>query len=117
MFLRNYWIFLVNQNNELDSIGFIQGKHVSTDAVHRDYHDHNGYLYAVCDEGESSLQIIDLSFLPDSVHVVAENDSTFARVHNIFIDEDNALLYACSVTQKTGGTISGMFSMQVFLII
>ena len=96
-------IFLVNQNNELDSIGFIQGKHVSTDAVHRDYHDHNGYLYAVCDEGSSSLQIIDLQYLPDSLPVIYDDDSLMVRVHNIFIDSSTAKLYACGVTKLNGG--------------
>lgn len=96
-------IFLVNQNNELDSIGFIQGKHVSTDAVHRDYHDHNGYLYAVCDEGSSSLQIIDLQYLPDSLPVIYDNDSLMVRVHNVFIDSSTAKLYACGVTKLNGG--------------
>ena len=96
-------IFLVNQNNELDSIGFIQGKHVSTDAVHRDYHDHNGYLYAVCDEGSSSLQIIDLQYLPDSLPVIYDNDSLMVRVHNVFIDSSTAKMYACGVTKLNGG--------------
>ena len=41
--------FLVNDNNSFESVGFIQGKHVATDAVHRDYHDYQGFLYAVCD--------------------------------------------------------------------
>ncbi|MDG2369836.1 MAG: choice-of-anchor B family protein [Flavobacteriales bacterium] len=102
-------VFLVNQNDELDSIGFVQGKHVSTDAVHRDYHDHNGYLYAVCDEGSSSLQIIDLQFLPDSLSLVYDNDSLMVRVHNIFIDSSKSKLYACGVTKLNGG-----FPMSVY---
>ena len=102
-------VFLVNDNNELDSIDFIQGKHVSTDAVHRDYHDFNGFLYAVCDEGSSSLQIIDLHYLPDSLHVVYDNDSLMVRVHNIFIDSSEAKLYACGITKNNGG-----FPMSIF---
>ncbi len=101
--------FLVNDNNDLDSIGFVQGKHVATDAVHRDYHDYSGYLYAVCDEGSSSLQIIDLHYLPDSLHVVYDSDSLMVRVHNIFIDSATAKLYACGMTKNSGG-----FPMSVF---
>ncbi len=30
--------------------------------IHRDYHDFDGYLYIVCDEGSSStLQIVDIT--------------------------------------------------------
>ncbi|NRA11229.1 MAG: choice-of-anchor B family protein, partial [Crocinitomicaceae bacterium] len=72
------------------------------------------YAYVVCDEGTSSLQIIDLSYLPDSLHIVMENDSTFSRVHNLFIDEDNALMYVCSVQPSIGGTLQSLISMQVY---
>lgn len=106
--------FKVTNENKLEELDFVPGKFVSMSVVHRDIKVYQNYAYAVCDEGESSLQIIDLSFLPDSVHVVAENDSTFAKVHNLFIDEDNALLYACSITPKINGTMSSKISMQVF---
>lgn len=106
--------FKINNQNKFEEIDFVTGKFVSMSVVHRDIKTYLHYAYAVCDEGESSLQIIDLNYLPDSVHVVAENDTTFARVHNIFIDETNALLYACSITPKTNGTMSSKISMQVF---
>jgi len=105
--------FQIN-NNKLLEVDFVPGKFVSTMVIHRDIKVYQNYAYSVCDEGESSLQIIDLSYLPDSVHVVAENDTNFARVHNLFIDEENALMYACSVTPKVGGVIVGQKSMQVY---
>jgi choice-of-anchor B domain-containing protein len=70
---------------------FIPGAHNL--GLHRDYHDYNGYLYMVCDEGPSTLQIADLRFLPDSVPVVYDSDALFSRTHNIFIDSLNGLLY------------------------
>ena len=66
-------------------------------------------MYAVCDEGSSSLQIIDLHYLPDSLHVVYDSDSLMVRVHNIFIDSATAKLYACGMTKNSGG-----FPMSVF---
>ena len=51
---------------------------------------------AVCDEGPSSLQIMDLSFLPDSVSVIYDDDSLITRSHNIFIDTAYSKLYSCS---------------------
>ncbi len=80
---------------------FVPGKHTNhSDIVHRDYHDYRGYLYAVADEGFSSLQIIDLRQLPDTVFVVYDSSDKIKNAHNIFIDTATAKLYACNV--RTG---------------
>lgn len=71
--------------------GAIQGFSVN----HRDYKDYNGYLYGVCDEGASTLQIFDTSFLPDSISLVYDSNEFFTRAHTIFIDEESGWLYAC----------------------
>jgi choice-of-anchor B domain-containing protein len=49
----------------------------------------------VCDEGASSLQIVDLSYLPDSVSLVYDSDQLVIKSHNIFIDTAFAKLYVC----------------------
>ena len=72
---------------------FVMGRAVGPEIIHRDYHDYQGYLYAVSDEGASSLQIIDISTLPDSVSVVYDSSDLFERSHNIFIDTAKARLY------------------------
>ncbi len=102
-------ILKITQDNKLDSIDFVPGKHIASDAVHRDYHDLKGYLYAVCDEGFSSLQIMDLSYLPDSVSLVYDSDSLLIRTHNIFIDSSRSKLYACGYIGFSGG-----FPMRIF---
>lgn len=66
----------------------------------RDYKTHLHYCYAVADAGPSSLQIFDLSHLPDSVHKVYDSDSLLQRTHNIQIE--NGRLYCNSVTMKNG---------------
>jgi choice-of-anchor B domain-containing protein len=71
--------------------GASQGVHV----VHRDYHDYEGYLYTVCDEGNSTMQIIDLQYLPDSLEVVYDDNNLLDRAHNIYIDTATAKMYAC----------------------
>ena len=48
---------------------------------HRDYKDYKGYLYAVCDEGSSTLQIYDLSYLPDSIHKELPRPGQLVRRH------------------------------------
>lgn len=63
-----------------------------TSCYHRDYKVYKNYCYAVADEGRSSLQIFDLSYLPDSVSLVYDDDELTRRSHNIFIADDKAFL-------------------------
>lgn len=74
---------------------YVEGADSSPAIVHRDFHDYNGYLYAVADEGQSTLQIIDISNLPGSFEVVYDSDELIKRAHNIFIDDQNAIMYVC----------------------
>ena len=82
--------------------GTIDGGSTSPDVVHRDFHTFNGYLYAVADEmSTSTLQIIDLSNLPSAVELIYDSNEIITRAHNIFIDEENAIMYVC------GGRVNG----------
>lgn len=76
-------------------VAFVPGSEQGVVVVHRDYHDYGGYLYAVCDEGNSTLQIIDMSSLPDSAPQVYSSNALFPRAHNIFIDSVSARMYVC----------------------
>lgn len=81
-------------------IHFVQGAFTGPEVVHRDFHDYNGYLYVVCDEGSSTLQIIDVSNLPESVETVYNSNDLLTTAHNVFIDEENAILYASGGSQE-----------------
>ena len=73
--------------------------------IWREYKTYDKYLYMVSDDAApNSFQIIDMSYLPDSVHVVLDNDSIFVRSHTVYIDGDK--LYCGSVKEKTGITHS-----------
>lgn len=85
-------IFRITDDNQLDSVAFVPGA-FQGQVVHRDYHDYEGYLYAVCDQGQSTLQIIDLSGLPESVEVVYDSNEWVVTAHNVFIDSATAKLY------------------------
>lgn len=79
-------------------VAFVEGGQTGSVVIHRDYHNLGNYLYAVCDEGnQSTLQIIDLSNLPNEVTVVYDSNELFYRAHNIFIDESTERLYVLSV--------------------
>lgn len=107
-------IFEITNDDKLIEVDFIRGEFSNVNVVHRDYHDYQGYLYAVCDEGESSLQIMDLTYLPDSVSLVYDSQAIFGNVHNIFIDTSNALLYACIFTPIPGTPGQSYSSLKVY---
>ncbi len=73
---------------------FVPGASQGSIVTHRDYFHMDNYLYAVCDQGSSTLQIIDLSNLPDSISIVYDDDYLISRAHNIFIDTLNKKLYS-----------------------
>lgn len=105
--------FGLGKDNKLNQIDFVRGDFSSSFVIHRDFAIYKNYVYSVCDEGESSLQIIDISYLPDSVHLVTSYPNDFARVHNIFIDTSNALLYSCTIAKKVGSSVLLPTSMEV----
>jgi choice-of-anchor B domain-containing protein len=86
------------ESTSLEPVAFVPGTVQGSQISHRDFKAYLHYLYAVADEGQSALQIIDLSGLPEQATLVYESNQFITRTHNIFIDQDNARLYA------TGGT-------------
>ena len=80
-----------------------------SNCIWREYKNYGKHLFAVSDDdAPNSLQIIDMSYLPDSVHVAYDSDSLFSRAHTLFIDGDK--MYCASV-KKTDNTF---FSMAVY---
>lgn len=67
------------------------------------------YAYLSSDDGGTNcFQIVDLNYLPDSVHVVYQSNTLFSRAHTLYVDGNK--LYAGSVT-KVGNTY---YSMAVY---
>lgn len=90
---------------------FVPGVAQGGQLIHRDFKNFGNYLYIVADEGQSALQIVDLSYLPDSTRIVYSSDALLNRVHNIFIDTATARLYACGVTNATGSPSLSILSI------
>jgi choice-of-anchor B domain-containing protein len=89
--------FDVTEPENSSEVAFVSAAETGGVIIHRDYHDFQGYLYAVCDEGSSStLQIIDITDLPNSVNTVYDSNVLFTKSHNIYIDTATAKLYACA---------------------
>lgn len=88
-------------------IDYVAGRR--NNCIWREYKTYGNYLYASSDDGSpNSFQIMDLSYLPDSVHVISDNTTYFERSHTLYIDGNK--LYCGSVTMS-GGT---HYSMMVF---
>lgn len=119
------WVDTANAMTEYAIIGSSSGTHIidisnPTSPVERDfvpgrrnqciwreYKTYGKYLYATSDDSSpNSFQIMDLSYLPDSVHVVHNGTTFFERCHTIYIDGDK--LYCGSVTFPSPGGFSSM---------
>ncbi|MBC7693960.1 MAG: choice-of-anchor B family protein [Burkholderiales bacterium] len=88
----------------------VRAKH--TGCTWREIKTYQNYCYMVSDQCQpNSLQIVDMQYLPDSVHVVHDNNTIFEICHTIFIDKDK--LYCGSV--KNSAAMGGSYStMRVY---
>lgn len=100
---KTYFIDVTNPSNPVvnDSV---MAKH--TGCTWREIKTYQNYCYMVSDQCHpNSLQIVDMQYLPDSVHVVHDSNTLFELAHTVFVDKDK--LYCGSVTEA-GGSYSTM---------
>lgn len=103
-----YIIEVTNPTNPVQR-DFIQG--CVTGCTWRELKTYDHYLYMVSDDGGANcMQIADLSYLPDSVHIVHQSDTIIKRCHSIFIDGDK--LYGGGLHDGASGP--GSTNMAVF---
>jgi choice-of-anchor B domain-containing protein len=103
-----YFIDITNPANPVQR-DYVAGR--KNNCIWREIKTYGNYCYMVSDDASpNSLQIVDLSYLPDSVHVVYDDDDIVERVHTIFIEDDK--LYCGSVHGGSTGTSSmAVFSL------
>ncbi len=83
--------------SDCQQVAFFPGRNGGQPISHRDYKTYQHYLYAVADEGPATLQVFDLNYLPDSLHLVYESSAdTPLLAHTLFIDTAKARLYLAS---------------------
>ena len=110
-----FHIFEITTDSKLRLIDSIQARYVSSQAITREYAHYGDFLYAIGDEGDASLQIIDLTNLPNTVSLVAEiQDERVGKAHNIHIDTARALMYLCLVTPIVNGSETSMMPIRVY---
>ncbi len=72
-----------------------------TGCTWREIKNYQNYCYIVSDDAPpNSFQIVDMQYLPDSVHVVYDDTTYFETCHTIFVDKDN--LYCGYPRSNTG---------------
>lgn len=78
------------------------------DCIWHEMKSYQNYAYLASDDGGGNcFQIADMSYLPDSVHIVHQGTSIFERSHTLFVDGDK--LYCGSVS-----TTNNYYSMVVY---
>lgn len=75
-------------------------------ALWREIKTYSHYAYLVSDDDTASFQIADMSYLPDSVHLVHNSDSIFSRAHTLFIDGNK--LYTAYVHKTSFPAFTGL---------
>lgn len=95
--------FEITDQDVLRFVQFVPGRAQNSQVHNRDFRDFGDYVYAVADQGfASSLQIINITGLPDSVFIEAEDTTQWNRVHTLAVDHEAKLLYACTFTPPLG---------------
>ncbi len=78
-------------------------------SVYREMKTYQHYCYIVSDDGGNrKFQIVDLQYLPDSVHLVYDDSLLLMRAHTIWIDDDK--MYVGGMTDN----LYTSYSMAVF---
>ncbi|MCC6181126.1 MAG: choice-of-anchor B family protein [Bacteroidia bacterium] len=101
---KTYFVDVTNPTSPIlcDSVMAVQAG-----CTWREIKTYQNYCYIVSDDSPpNSFQIVDMQYLPDSVHLVYNGTDYFERCHTIFVDNSN--LYCGSVTDVGGTSYSTM---------
>jgi choice-of-anchor B domain-containing protein len=89
----NYFIEVTNPSTPVVR-DYVVG--AAQNSLWREIKTYQNYAYLVSDDNNNKLQIVDMSYLPDSVHVVYSSNALFSKSHTLFIDGDK--MYCASIT-------------------
>ena len=77
-------------------------------SIWRDFKTYGQYAYAVADQGAEGLLVFDLANIngtSNRVTQIFQDNTTFTRCHNIYIDEPNRKLYCAGTNTVNGLTV------------
>ncbi len=102
--------YIVNVTDPTSPVQSDYIPHRQTDCIWHEYKTYGNYLYVISDDaGNNSLQIIDLSYLPDSAHVIYDDDDIFIHAHTLFVDGNK--LYVGIVTDQNSRSSMNVYSL------
>ena len=83
-------------------------------SINRDVEIYDHYAYFVSERSGSlgGLQILDLQYLPDSVHEVYRSDALSVQAHTIFVEAKSKRLYVCQNSLKNGFSAMDILSIE-----
>ena len=97
-----YIIEVTNPANPIVS-DYIHGR--SQPRICHEYKTYGNYLYAIADGSNNTFQIMDMSYLPDSVRLVHDDVTIIESAHTLYIDGDR--MYVAAV-KKPGSSPSSL---------
>lgn len=102
------YILDVTNPTDIVQVDYIPGRR--NNCIWHEYKTFGNYLYIISDDGgNNSFQIADLSYLPDSAHVIYDSTDIFVHSHTLFIDGDK--LYVGSVSTTMGFSSMNVYSL------
>jgi choice-of-anchor B domain-containing protein len=101
-----YFIEVTNPSNPVLR-AYVKGK--VGDCTWREYKAFGNYAYLISDDTHPNIantfQIVDMSYLPDSVHIIHDSPNILSRAHTLYIDSDK--LY-CAMVKAPANTYYNM---------
>jgi choice-of-anchor B domain-containing protein len=102
--------YIINVTDPTNPVQSDYIPHRQNDCIWHEYKTYGNYLYIISDDpGPNSFQIADLSYLPDSVHVIYDSTDIFTRSHTLFIDGNK--LYCGGVNSIGGFSPMNIYSL------
>jgi choice-of-anchor B domain-containing protein len=106
---QTYFIDVTNPANPV-IVDSVRAKH--TGCTWREIKTYQNYCYMVSDLCQpNGLQIVDMQYLPDSVHIVHNDNTIFETCHTIFVDQNK--LY-CGSVKNSSAMGAGYSTMRVY---
>ncbi|MCC6371315.1 MAG: choice-of-anchor B family protein [Bacteroidia bacterium] len=101
-----YFIDITNPTTPSVS-AFVPGRAASS---WREIKNYKNYCYIACDDAKPNVfQIVDMQYLPDSVHVINSSNTYFERGHTLWVDSN--LLYVGGITFSASTSPMAIFSL------
>ncbi len=108
----SFYFFDITEPSQTKLVTVFNG--YSTKSINRDVEVYGHYAYFVSERSGSlgGLQILDLQYLPDSVHEVYRSIDLSVQAHTVFIEAASKRLYICQNSKKTGISALDVLSLQ-----